>query len=380
MNVEKLEIIPRWTAATVLVIALAGCGTAKTQTAAASLRPRRDGGSKRIDYAAADSGGIVTTVVQESNVPNYLQLPAQIEADPTRVVHVYPPAGGRILAMKVRPWQWVSRGQTLAILDSPDLTRAVADYHKALADFEVKQQALRRAKDLLAHNAIAAKDYQQAGADEKSAAADVEAAREEIVAMGMDPSHASTHLTLAAPQSGVVLDVGAASGEYSNALAAAQPLCTIADLSTVWAVGDIYEKDFAAVRPGLPAQVLLDAYPGHMWRGRVGMLSDAVDPVTRTLHVRVVLPNPGARLKPSMFGTIRILVSTNKAILLPATAVIREGATAYVYVAKANGIYQKHVVTLGRALGSSLEIAEGLRPGEAVVAQGALLLREAAQN
>ncbi len=380
MSLKKIDLIPRLTAAMVLAIALVGCGTAKTRAASASPRPRRNGAPKRIDYAAADSSGIVTTVVQESNVPNYLPLPARIEADPTRVVHVYPPAGGRILAMKVRPWQWVSRGQTLAILDSPDLTRAVADYHKALADYEVKQQALARAKDLLAHNAIATKDYQQAGADEQSAAADVEAAREEIVAMGMDPSRASTHLTLAAPQSGVVLDVGAAPGEYSNALAAAQPLCTIADLSRVWAVGDIYEKDLLAVRPGLPAEVLVDAYPDQIWRGRVGVLSDAVDPVTRTLHVRVVLPNPGARLKPSMFGIIRILRSTDKAIVLPATAVIREGAMAYVYVAKANGIYQKQVVTLGRALGSSLEVAEGLRPGETVVTQGALLLREATEN
>ena len=130
-----------------------------------------------------------------------------IEADPTRVVHVYPPTGGRIVEMKVRPSDHVEKGQLLALLESNDLSRAVADYHKAKVDAEVKQGALARAEDLLAHNAIAQKDYQQAQGEAKIAQAELEATAQLIRVFGMDPEHASTELRVVAPRSGVVLDL-----------------------------------------------------------------------------------------------------------------------------------------------------------------------------
>ena len=117
------------------------------------------------EYVAPDSKGIQTEAARTSAIPDYLDLPAHIEPDPTRVVHVFAPAGGRIVEMKVRPWDHVEKGQTLATLESSDLARAVADYHKALADHQVKQKALARAQDLLEHNAIAEKDFQQAQGD-----------------------------------------------------------------------------------------------------------------------------------------------------------------------------------------------------------------------
>lgn len=364
-----------------VAVALAGCGgAAKTREVPPNASRGTSQAGQGDEYTAANTSGIETTTAEESDVPEYLELPAQIEADPTRVVHVYPPAGGRIIEMRVRPWQWVKQGDTLAILDSADLSRAVADYQKAQADYQVKQEALARAQDLLAHNAIPAKDFQQARADAKSAQAELDATREEIRALGMDPAHASTQLMLAAPRSGVVLDVGASQGEYSNALAAAQPLCTIADISSVWAVGDIYEKDLTAARPGEPAQATLDAYPGQTWNGRVSSVSDAVDPTTRTLHVRVVLVNPEARLKPGMFGSIRLLRSTNKGVVVPSSAVLREGNTAYVFVAEGTGRYLRHSVRLGLTVGTSVEIEEGVKAGDAIVVKGALLLREAAGN
>jgi membrane fusion protein, heavy metal efflux system len=359
------------------VIVLAGCGATTTQRA-----PVGSQSNDRTDteYVASDARGIQTMTVQSTSIPDYLELPAHIEADPTRVVHVYPPAGGRIIEMKARPWDHVEKGQMLATLESGDLSRAVADYHKALSDSQVKEEALKRADDLLAHGAIALKDYEEAQADARSAQAELEATREQIRVFGMDPDHASTELRLTAPRSGVILDVGAAPGEFSNALAAPQPLCTIADLSTVWAVGDVYEKDLLAIKAGDPAQVTLNAYPDQHWNGRVTVVSDAVDPNTRTLHVRVTLPNPSVELKPAMFGSIRLLRSSAKGILVPATAVIREGTTAYVYVGDGNGRYKRRSVSPGRTLGDSLELKSGVKPGDTIVTQGALLLRAASQS
>ena len=133
--------------------AVCGCGGASNpsdQTKAASSDSSKGG-----NYVASDAKGIQTMTVKTSSVPDYLELAAHIEADPTRVVHVFAPAGGRITELKVRPWERVDKGQTLALLQSSDLARAMADYQRAVADNEVKQKQLVRSQDLLAHRAIA---------------------------------------------------------------------------------------------------------------------------------------------------------------------------------------------------------------------------------
>ena len=318
--------------------------------------------------------------VQGTTIPEYLDLPAHIEADPERVVRVYPPAGGRIVEMKVRPWDRVEKGQTLAILESSDLSRAVADYHKALVDSEVKQKALARSEDLLAHHAIAERDYQQAQADAQMSQAEVAATREQIRVLGMDPDHATSELRVAAPRAGVLLDVGASPGEFSTALSAPAPLATVADITTVWAVGDLYEKDLSAAKAGEQAQVDLNAYQDRHWSGRVGVVSDAVDPTTRTMHVRVVLANTDGRLKPAMFGTIRLLRTSATGILVPSAAVIREGNNSYVYVEKGNNRFERRAVSLGRVFDASIEIVKGLNPGDTIVSEGVLLLRQTSQD
>jgi len=363
------------------VLALAGCGSG-SNTNATAPPPAGTNSAAAADgeYIAPDAKGVQTITVGQAPIPDYLELPAHIEPDPTRVVHVFAPAGGRIVEMKVRPWDHVEKGATLALLDSSDLARAVADYHKARVDSEVKQKALTRANDLLEHHAIAEKDFQQAQGDAQMSQAEVDAAREQIKVFGMDPDQATTQLRVAAPRSGIVLDIGAATGEFSTALAAAAPLCTVADISEVWAMGDMYEKDFTSAKPGEAAQVTLNAYPGQHWSGRVGVVSGEVDAATHTLHLRVVLPNPDGRIKPAMFGSIRILRSSATGILVPASAVIREGNHAYVYIGKGNNRFERRDVILGRTVDASMEVVSGLRAGDTIVSEGALLLRSAGQS
>jgi membrane fusion protein, heavy metal efflux system len=356
----------------------AGCGRS---TSALPKQPvSAAAGLSAIEYVAPDSQGIQTMTLHPAAIPEYLDLPAHVEPDPTLVVRVYPPAGGRITQMKVRPWDRVEKGQTLALLESGDLARAVADYHKAEADNQVKQSELVRAQDLFAHFAISQRDYQQAEADARMSQADLQSAREQVRVFGMDPDQASSQLLVSAPRAGVVLEVGAAPGEFSQALASSAPLCTIADISTLWAVGDVYEKDLAAARSGEPAQVTLDAYPGQTWAGRVSIVGSAVDPVTRTLRVRVVLPNPEGHIKPGMFGSIRLLRSSQQGLLVPPSAVIREGNDVFIFVARGNGRFERRSVTLGRSVDGSLEILSGVKPGETVVSQGALFLRAGTQD
>jgi membrane fusion protein, heavy metal efflux system len=361
-----------------LAISVLGCGDSSSSAKAPPASSASN--APNPEYVAQDAKGIQTMTVHKTAIPEFLDLAAHIESDPTRVVHVYAPAGGRIMEMKVRPWDRIEKGQTLAELESSDLARAVADYHKALSDNQVKQKALDRSKDLLDHKAISEREFQQAQGDAEQSQAEVGAAREQIQVYGMDPDHATMRLLVRAPRSGVILDVGAAPGEFSQALTASAPLATVADITTVWAVGDIYEKDLAAAKSGENAQVTLNAYPGEILTGRVGVVSSAVDPTTRTLHVRIVLPNADLRIKPGMFGAIRLVRLTTQGILVPTTAVVREGSDAYVFMARGNGRFERLTVKLGRAVDGTLEILSGLNGGETIVSEGALFLRAPAQG
>jgi membrane fusion protein, heavy metal efflux system len=369
----------------VLMVSLAAAGCRSSDATSQAQPEAKASLGQNDEYVAPDARGVQTVTVRATAIPEYLDLAAHIEPDPGRVVRVYSPAGGRVVEMKVRPGDRVEKGQLLAIIESSDLSRAVSDYRKALADSEVKQKALARAQELLEHGAISERDFQQAQADSKSSQADVAATREQILVFGMDPDAATSELRVAAPRPGVILDIGAAPGEYSNALSAPAPLATVADISTVWAVGDIYEKDLSSAKPGQRAQVTLNAFPNRQWTGRVSVVSDTVDPTTRTLHVRVVLPNtllPGGDpvIKPSMFGSIRILRSSEQGILVPSSAVIREGNNAYVFVGKGNGRFERRSVQVGRPVDVSLEIVAGVKAGDTIVSEGGLLLRSAGQD
>jgi len=179
---------------------------------------------------------------------------------------------------------------------------------------------------------------------------------------------------LASPSGGVVLDVSAAPGEFSKSLESANPLITIADLNTVWIVGDVFEKDVAKIGRGQHVTVTLQAYPGRQWMGHIDSISGALDPATRTLKARIILSNSDQRLKPEMFGVIRVNAGTHQALVVPAAAIIREGNAATVFV-KNSGKPEQRTVTVGQTVDGKVEILTGLRAGDEIAADGAELLK-----
>jgi membrane fusion protein, heavy metal efflux system len=351
-----------------------GCGEASHSTTppAAEAKPSNE------LVIPADAKGVQTATVAKQEIPDYLEIPGKIQPDPARVVRVFPPVGGRVTEMKVRPGDHVERGETLAILESSDVSGVRSDYQKAVADAEVKERSSQRASLLYENQVLSEREFHQAQADAEIAKAELQRAKARLRQLGLSPDSASDRFEVKAPRAGVVLDIGAAPGEFSKSLDAPAPLCTLADLSAVWAVGEVYEKDLSGLRPGTPAQVVVSAYRAQKWGGPVAAISDALDPVTRTLKLRIVLPNPGAKLKPEMFATIRLRRATFSGIVIPVSAVLHEGATAYVFVQKAAGHFERRDVTLGRPLDRGVEVISGLAPGEVVVTEGALLLRSAA--
>ncbi len=260
-------------------LVVGGCsrqGRASPTTSGASAAPNGDVVLRK------DARGIATAPVQSARVADYLEIAGRIEADPTRLVRVYPPVSGRFVAIQVRPSDRVRQGQVLAILASSDVAAARASYRQAQADAQVRHQGLERSRLLYDHEVIALRDYQQAQAEAAMAEAALESATERLELLNADTASVSDRLTVAAPRAGVVIDVGAAPGEYAKSLDNANPLCTIADLSTVWAVGDVYEKDLASITIGEPAEIAASAYPDDRWRGRISAISSTVDSATRT--------------------------------------------------------------------------------------------------
>lgn len=332
--------------------------------------------------AQANSGStaqnvIETVTVHPQAVSNQLVLAAKVMANPTDVVHVYPPISGRVVALKVLPGQEVGKGQQIGILQSSDAAQARSDYQKAKIEAARADLQLQRAKDLLQHQVMAQRDYDDLKALDDADHSELERALQALTILGFDVNSTSDTIPLKSPISGVVLDVGTAAGELQRSLDNANAIATIADIDSVWVVGDLYPRDLGSVKVGQPVSVGVTGYPGMMLHGVISNISDSVDPTSLTLKVRVVLPNPGHKFKPAMYATIAVTNQKGNAIVVPATAVIRNGKQAFVFVMDANNKPVRRDVTLGETTDTSDQVTQGLEDGDRVVSTGAELLREA---
>lgn len=311
--------------------------------------------------------------VTQKLTEDQLSLSAKVQADPTRSFRVFAPASGKVLAIKVKPGDTVARGETLAMIQSTDAGSAQSDLSKAQIESARAQRAADREKVLLEHGAVAERDYIDAKAAAESAQAELARAKQRLQFLGLNAQSASDFIQLVSPSRGVVLTVNSAPGEFSKSLDNADPLMTIADLSTVWIVGDIFEKDIAKVQPGTKVTMTVDSFPGQQWSGHIDSVSGALDPVTRTLKVRVVLSNPGDKLKPEMFAALHVAVGKHAAIVVPDFAVIHEGESTIVFVEN-NGKPEQRNVTIGQAADGGVEVTSGLDQGQRVAVNGAELL------
>jgi RND family efflux transporter MFP subunit len=184
--------------------------------------------------------------------------------------------------------------------------------------------------------------------------------------------------TLRAPIDGVVVERPALPGMEVRA-DAGTPLVTVADLSRVWVLADVYERDLGRAMRGQRAEVRVPAYPGEVFTGPVTYVGEMVDPATRTVKIRVELANPGARLKPEMFARVSLAAGpgTPAALSVPASAVISDGAASAVVVALGDGRYERRTIEAGPEADGRVRVLAGLKPGEQVVTAGALYLKTA---
>ncbi len=196
---------------------------------------------------------------------------------------------------------------------------------------------------------------------------------QEIAKLG---DHADTHITLRAPIAGTIVDRKIGPGQYVKPVAP-DPLFLISDLSTLWALVDVFESDVAGIGLNMPVDVSVSAYPDRVFPARISFISPTVDPTTRTLRVRCLVANPNGLLKPDMFATIKIAAATHESVrVVPASAVVVEGNDSLVFVQETPGHFRRRQIQAGPEVDNNIVVTSGLKTGDIIATRGALLLDE----
>jgi cobalt-zinc-cadmium efflux system membrane fusion protein len=300
--------------------------------------------------------------------------------DISREVPVISLANGRVVDIKARLDDNVKKGQLLLKVQSPDITNAFNAYLKAANDEQLAHKAFVRADDLLKHGAISQAQLEQAEDTAKNAKADLTAAEEQLTTLGVNKSHPSSVVNVYAPISGVIV-----AQNVTNAAAAGVSLSgsatafTIADLSTVWIVCDVYENDIPKLQLGQEAKIKFNAFPDRPLTGRIGDIAPILDPSLRTAKVRIEVRNPGF-LRLGMFATATFTSKSKEMhAVVPGEAVLHLHDRDWVFVPVGGNQFKRTEVHAGKMLdGSRQEILSGIQPGQQVI--GNALLLETAGN
>jgi cobalt-zinc-cadmium efflux system membrane fusion protein len=305
-----------------------------------------------------------------------LVLPAVVESDPARIAAVLTPLSGRLIALKVALGDRVSRGQMLAVIDSPDLGQAYDDDEKAADTFKLTEKNLARQEAQNKLGVASDRDLDQAKSDHAQAAAEYARTRARLKMLGVPPEHkaSSRLLTVTAPVGGSITTLAVAPGNMIND--PTQPMMTIADLSTIWVTALVPEKDVAAVAKNQDAEVSLVAYPDRVLRGKVLFVSDVIEPDSRRNKIRIAFANSDYALKPNMFATVILEGPAHSQVVLPSSALLMNNDRTSVFVATAPWTFERRTVDPQLEEGPSVAIRSGVKAGEQVVVKGGILLND----
>ncbi len=384
-------------------LALPACGRTPEEK---KVEPKAEQGDGKITISAEVQARFEFATARPQRIApvRLIEATAAIAPDPARVAHIAPLAKGRLERVHVQVGDSVNQGAPLFEYDNIELGEAVGDYMAELADLQRdlaqldhSRESLARAKLLLEKEAIAEKEVHVRQAEHRVAEATVEnrhariaRVKEKLYRFGMtdeqinalsinhEKSHRreASYTVVRAPISGVIIKREGAPGEV---VGPAQALLSIADLSSVWALVDIYEKNLAQVRRGAPVEITVEAYPRETFRGTIGYVSDLLDPQTRTAKARVGIPNPQRKLKLGMFATVRLRAQvtggTATVVAIPSSAIQRINGEPSVFIKLDAVTFARRKVKLGFTSGDLVEVTEGLKGDEDLVTTGSFTLK-----
>jgi len=311
-----------------------------------------------------------------------LNVTGSVGPDVSRELPVLSLANGRVVALHVGLGDYVNKGQLVMEVQSPDVTTAFNAYLKAVNDERLTKVTLDRSKLLYDKGAIAQSQLQIAQNAEEDAVTDLTAAKQQLHILGVNPDHPGETVNVYAPASGVVISQNVTNaGAAGITFAGAAGSLTIADLSHVWVICDVYENDLSTVHLGQAAEIRVAAYPNQVLHGTISDIGAVLDPSIRTAKVRIQVPNTGNILRIGMFATATFRGSKAQTeVIVPASAVLRLHDRAFVFEPSgdAGGFHQVEVKT-GNTVGDNIQILSGLLSGQQVVANALELQNTADQ-
>jgi len=332
----------------------------------------------KLSEAVIRDARIQTTPVVRRPLPTTLALPGEIAAEPDKSAQLASPIPGRVEQVHFQEGSQVERGAVLATIRVPDLDKLRSEQAAARAKAAAARTNAERLKALLDQHLTAEQTYRDALASAQALEGEAHAADERLRALGLTRGP-DTHsvLTLRAPISGVVLMRNAVVGQPVNA---DQVLCEIADLSEVWFLGRVFEKDLGHLEVHAPAEVQLNAYNDERFVGTIEYIGRRVDPVARTVTARIRLENRDDLLRVGLFGTAYVSTkdgSRNAMLVVPRSALTEVGGKPVVFVQHPDGDFEVHELVLGASALGLVEVISGLREGERVVHEGVFTLKSA---
>jgi membrane fusion protein, heavy metal efflux system len=310
----------------------------------------------------------LTQAAQHIATPQ-LKVTGTVNPDISRAVPVISIATGRVVEIDARLGDTVKKGQLLLKVQSADISGAFSDYRKAVADEQLSQTQLERAKLLYDKGAISLNDLQIAQDTEDKAKVDVETTAEKLRVLGNQTlDRPSGVVEIRAPISGVITDQQVTNAAGVAGLGSPNPF-TISDLDYIWVLCDVYENDLGNVRLGQKADIRLNAYPDQVFSGTISNIGPVLDPNIRTAKVRIEMQNPGL-MRPGMFVTATFHGQKKETrAAVPATAILHLHDRDWVYVPMNNGQFRRTEVVGGDMLPDNMqEVVSGITPGQQIVA------------
>jgi membrane fusion protein, heavy metal efflux system len=304
-----------------------------------------------------------------------LVVTGTVTPDISRNVPVVSLASGRVVEIHARLGDTVKKGQLLLTIRSDDVAGGFDAYRKAVADELLARKQLNRAVDLYAHGAISEQDLEVAQDTAQDSKVTLETATEHLRLLGNDPDKPMGMVDIVAPVSGVITDQEVTNAAAVQAFSSPSPF-TISDVSSVWIVCDVYENDMPNVRLGDMAEITLNAYPNHPFKGRVSNIGMILDPSIRTAKVRIEVENPGI-MRLGMFAKATFRGQTKEMhTIVPASAILHMHDRDFVFVPAPDKKFRRVEVVSGEPLAENTnlqEVKSGLKPGQQVVTNALVL-------
>ena len=366
------------------VVTLAGCGQRTGAPPAAG-----QASDSTITVTAAQRSQIQTLVLAVRSFNPTIVTTGTVNFNGDKSTSVIPSISGPVSRILVEPGDPVQPGQPLAMVASPDFAADVAAFRKAETAWLNAQRIENLDEKLFASDALPRAELDQARSDLASTAADRQAALQQLNSLGIDSASIDAirqgrqvpgaEAAVRAPIGGVVVERFINPGQLLQAGSA--PAFTIADLSTVWVMGNVFESMIGSVFKGDPVTITTDV-SSDSFPGRVDNVASLVDPASKATAVRIVVPNPGRVLKQNMLVHVSIRSSKpRRGVVIPVSAVLRDDDNLpFVYLAARGNSFDRRRITLGNRTGDVYEVTDGLKPGEVIVTQGALFLQEAGEQ